>query len=346
MAQFLYDLYNSQYFGVIAIIWLSIDLGWIGRWQALIKRIGQLISKPWIFEEDPNPDEPSMLYPRRFLEQFALISKKRSKKEDEAKEVTKEEAKEETRSWIVSQRDNLFNPDHPIRTLGYVITLSLLVFFLIADTITIANTMVLMGLIGELSPLLQRLDLAILGGALLSAVVGIWMLIEMSGDEGELINLDRTNKTQKNIYRIIAVFVIILSVLVMVALAVQRLISLGMLDSSPTTNIILSFILYGLLAINNSFAAALTFSPAAAGLMTVIYLLVLLLIGLLPVFVALLDIIWRVAFVAVDIAVWVLFTPFIAIPYGISRIIDMFSGDGNDDEENGGKKNNGEEAKP
>jgi hypothetical protein len=178
---------------------------------------------------------------------------------------------------------------------------------------------------------LQRFDLAILGGALLSAVVGIWMLIEMSADKenAELVNLDKLNATQRKIYRIIAIFTTFFAVIVLIALAVQRLISLGVLASSPTSEIILSFILYGVLAINNSLAAALTFSPAATGFMTVIFLLVMGIIGLLPVAAFFLDVIWRFVFVILDVAVWALFTPIIVIPYGIGMMFGLI----NDDED-------------
>lgn len=345
--QLLYNLFNWQYFGIVAIIWIVVDFVWVGRWKALIGRLGLLIKKPWIFEKDEEADEPP-LYPRRFLEQLALNSRREDK--TVAQSNTKGDTKSVTKStttiaskhdpanastsegtlattmtkWGNAQRDRVFDADYPLRSLGYVIALGFFIFFLIADTITIANTLVLMGVISpNLPPILQRLDLAILGGALLTAVVGVWMLVELSG-EGELINTKLTPE-QKRILKLFAVTVTLFATLVMLALAIQRLISLGFLQSTPTMDIILSFILYGILAINNSLSAALTFQPAASGLVVVIYLLVIIIVGILPVLAFLADVIGRAVYIAVDAIMWLVFTPIIAIPYGIGKIFGLFN---------------------
>lgn len=262
--QFLYDLVNWQYFGVFAIIWAVIDLVWVLRWQSLIGRIAKLISKPWIFKTDDEPNDPR-LYPRTLLEQLALNNERKKKTNVDSENGT-------YTGWIEAQQGRVFDAEHPIRSLGYVISLVLFTFFLIADAIVIANTLVIMGLLSsDLPAILRRLDIAILGGAVLTTVVGVWMLVEMSGD-GELINTNMTD-AQKKLFKLFAVIGTLLSVIVMLALAVQRLVNLGYLQSSATTDLILSFILYGLLAINNSLSAALTFQSAASGLIVLIYLL-------------------------------------------------------------------------
>jgi len=262
LLQFLYDFFNWQYFGIFAIIWGVIDLVWIGRWQNLIKRLGKLITKPIIFTKDKEPDEPPV-YPRKFLEELALNSRRETRANVD---LSSTESREGTlRRWINAQRDLVFSPEKPLRSLGYVISLAFFVFFLIADAIVVAATLVLMGVISpDLPPLLQRLELSILGGAIMSTVVGVWMLVEMSGD-GELVSTTTLSPSQRNIYKLFAAITTLFAVIVMIALAVQRLISLGYLQSSPTSDLILSFILYGLLAINNSLAAALTIKPDAAG---------------------------------------------------------------------------------
>lgn len=319
MLQALYNLVNWQYFGVFVIIWGIIDLVWVSRWSDLIGRLGKLISKPWIFKVDKEPSVPP-LYPREFLEQLALTSKRSA---DATKTSPAPDSNGNFKKWLNAQRDRVFNPDHPIRTLGNVISFFLFIFFMIADAIVVAATLVLMGVISpDLPPLLQRLELAILGGALLSTVVGIWMLVEMSG-KGELVNTDDLSDAQRKIYKLFAIITTLFAAAVMLALAVQRLISLGYLESSPTSSIILSFILYGMLAINNSLAAALTFSPGASGLIVLLYIIAILLINLLPVLAFLADVIWRGVYVILDIAIWALLTPIIAIPYGIGKIFKL-----------------------
>lgn len=309
--QFLYDLINWQYFGILVIIWLLVDLTWVGRWKALLGRIGKLIAKPWIFEKDKEPlDTP--LYPREFLEQLALSTRREDTRTDRT-----------LANWIDAQRSHVFDAKNPIRSLGYVVSLLFFIFFVVGDAIIVANTLVLMGTIpNNLPPILQRMDLATLGGALLSAIIGVWMLVEMSGD-GQLINTDQLADSQKSLFRIFSLVITFFSVAVMVALAVQRFIVLGYLQSSATTDLILSFILYGVLAINTSLSAALTFPSAASGLIVLIYLLGILIIGFLPVFIFFIDVLWRAQYIILDILIWAVFTPVIAIPYGISRIFSL-----------------------
>ena len=343
LLQLLYNIINWQYFGIFAIIWIVVDLVWIGRWRALIGRLGKLITKPVIFEKDKEPDQRPV-YPRKFLEQLALNSRREPKADAGAKTGAESKPANALSEWADALRIRGFDPKNPIRSLGYAISLILFVFFLIADAITVAATLDLMGVISfaSLPPLFQRLELAILGGALLSTVVGIWMLIEMSG-KGELINAEDLTPAQTKIYKLFAVVVTLFAGAVMVALAVQRLVSLGDLEASPTTSLILSFVLYGLLAINNSLAAALTFQPAASGFIVIAYLLVLLIIGLLPVFAFLADVVWRVAYVLIDIVAWALFTPLIAIPYGIGKVFGLID---DSNKPSGEDKNPAQPTKP
>lgn len=137
--QLLYNLFNWQYFGIVAIIWIVIDLVWVGRWKALIGRLGMLIRKPWIFERDTKPDEPP-LYPRRFLEQLALNSRREDKtvalsntksdSKSDAKGATTIPSKSDPKSattvastsegtltkWANAQRDRVFDANYPLST--------------------------------------------------------------------------------------------------------------------------------------------------------------------------------------------------------------------------------------
>jgi hypothetical protein len=181
---------------------------------------------------------------------------------------------------------------------------------------------VLIGVEGNLPALLQRLDLAILGGALVSATVGIWILIEMSG-KGEFLAVSKMSTAQRRVYIVLSIMVTFFSVMVMLALAGQRMISLGVYASSPAMDFAISFSLYGLLAINSSFAAALTFSSAALGIIVIIILLAVVLAVVLPALVFLFDLLWRGVIIVVDAIVWLLFTPPMAIPYGIGRLTGL-----------------------
>lgn len=309
--QALYEFTQWQYFWFLLIIWILVDLIWFGRWQNLLARISKLVTKPVIFEKDDEPNIPA-LYPRKFME--ALAQRKSNSNHEEEENYSNPFG-----NFVDAQRESVFDPKHPLRSLGYVITFGGFWFFAIADLIIIANTMVLMALMSPPLPeLLQRLDYAILGGSFLSAIVGVWMLIEMSGN-GELVNTDKLNDNQKKIYKTIAVLVILIAVVVMLALAVERLIQLGYLEASSTSDLILSFILYGLLAVNNSLSAALTFSPMASGLVVILFIISL----ILPLLMFILDIIWRFLYVIIDIILWFLATPIIAIPYGVLKLFGL-----------------------
>lgn len=332
MLQLLYDLLNWQYFGILAIVWVVADLIWIGRWRELLHRLGTLLTKPTIFEKDDKPNEPP-LYPRRFLEQLAQRNKKENQVEPSAKSTASKgqsssESTEQTDpfvKFVEAQKKKVFDPENPLRSLGYVLAFAAFVFFLLADAITVANTLELLGLIAIASgSFLERLDLAILGGAIMAAVVGVWMLIEMSG-RGEMVNTDTLTDSQKKFIRGVSAIVTLLALGVMVAYAVQRLIALGSLQSSPTVDLILAIALYAIQPINISLAAAITFSPAASGIMVLLFLISILLNSIMPLLAFLIDVAWRILYVAIDVVVWALFTPIIAIPYMLGRLFKFIS---------------------
>jgi hypothetical protein len=307
--QFLYDFIHWQYFGILAIIWILADLVWVDKWKSLIGRAGKLLTKPLIFNIDTEPENPP-LYPRIPLEQLA--SSTRRADEDSTGRIG---------MFLNAQRDLVFDPQNPLRSIGYVISLVLFAFFLTADAIVIASTMVIMGLMSpNLPDIMKHLDYAIIGGAVLTTVVGVWVLIDLSGTHGGLINTDLTD-TQKRLLKMFAAVGFLFSIIVMLALAVQRLISLGYLQSSPTTDLILAFVLYGLLAVNNSLSAALTFSSAASGLIVLLYILFV----IFPVLSFILDTIGRPIYIVVDVTLWAIFTPIIAIPHWIGELIKMFT---------------------
>ncbi|MHB8777889.1 MAG: hypothetical protein ACYC6R_09020 [Anaerolineales bacterium] len=322
MLQFLYDLFRSQYFGILVIIWVVIDLVWIDRWKSLIGRIGKLIAKPWIFSRDKEPYEPH-LYPREFLEQLALNSRRESKTDSDSKTSDEPTSRDSFQKWTTVVSARVFDIYNPIRALGHVLALAFFVFFLLANAITIANTMVLLALISpDLPPFLLRLEISMLGGTLVSAIVSVWILVELSG-KGELINVEQLTSSQKSIFKSLSMIVLLFSSAGMIALAIQRLVSLGSLEATPTSDLILSFILYGVITINSALSAAIIFQPAASGLLVVVYLLIVLIVGFLPVIVFILDVLWRTVYIVIDSVLWVVFTPIIAMPYGITKILSF-----------------------
>ena len=312
---FLNSVLHWQYLGIIVVIWLIVDFAWVGRWRSLLGRISQLFSVPWIFAKDPQP-QVHPLYPRIFLEQMAQANLPTGGSGSAGKPASGDALSR----WWRSLGDSVFGNVSPLVSIGHVISLIFFLFFIFADAVTVANTLVLIGIESpNLPPLLQRLDLAILGGALVSATVGVWMLVEMLG-KGEFVATSKMGRGQKVVYSIIAVLITIFSVLVMLALAGQRMISLGLYTTTPQINFIISFSLYGLLAINSSFAAAITFSSAMMGIVVILLLLAMVVSIVLPVLVFLFDLLWRGVIIVLEVVFWALLTPILAIPYGIGRL--------------------------
>jgi hypothetical protein len=306
--------YFWLYFTILAIIWLIVDLAWIGRWKELLARISKLARAPWIFEKDTESKEHP-LYPRRFFEQLAQnnISERRATTPDSSDSLGR---------WWKSLGDRVLGDGSPLVAIGHVLSLIFFLFFIFADAVTVANTLVLIGVEGNLPPILQRLDLAILGGALVSATVGIWIFMEMLG-KGEFIATDKMSKGQKGVFGTLAIIVTLFSIIVMIALAGQRMISLGIWATTPQIDFAISFSLYGLLAINSSIAAALTFTSGAMGVVVIFMLLAVVLGLIMPILVFVFDLLWRGLIVILDVIVWALLTPLMAIPFGLARLFRL-----------------------
>jgi len=311
--QILNSIFKWQYFGILVAVWAVIDLVWIDRWRALLGRISKLFSAPWIFEKDTRPQEHPF-YPRKFLEQLAQNNITVGRADSGSGNSLSR--------WWKALGERVFTQVSPLISIGHILCLIFFLFFIYADAVTVANTLVLIGVEGTLPPILQRLDLAILGGALISATVGVWIFIEMFG-KGEFFPTETMSRAQKTVFKLLSVLVTLFSVIVMLALAGQRLISLGMYASSPAVDFGISFALYGLLAINSSLAAALTFSSGALGVIVILFLVSLVLAIVMPALIFLLDIAWRIVIIVIDIVVWALFTPPMALPYGVGRLFGL-----------------------
>jgi hypothetical protein len=304
----------SPYFWIAVAVWVIVDLAWIGRWRELLARISKLFRAPWVFEKDTEPNEHP-LYPRKFFEQLA----QNNISDGRAGAGTNDNLEK----WWKALGARVMGDASPLVAIGHVLSLVFFLFFIFADAVTVANTLVLIGVESpNLPPLLQRLDLAILGGALVSATVGVWIFIEMLG-KGEFIATDKMTRGQKRVFSFISVVVVLFSVVVMLALAGQRLISLGTYASTPGLDLLIAFALYGLLAINSSLAAAITFSSGAMGIVVIIFLIGVVLTLVMPILVFVFDLLWRGVVVVLDVVFWALLTPVMAIPAAIGRLFHV-----------------------
>jgi len=311
MLQFIYNLINSQYFGILILIWALICVAWVTRWRALFGRIGELIVKPWIFKKDPKPDIPP-LYPRDFLEDLANSTKRPRNTSEPVGTLSK---------WSRAQRDHLFDEKRPLRPIGYMIFLIVFIIFVLADAISVANTLEVLGVItSQLPDIFQRFDLAVFGGALLATIIGLVVFSEVQGVQSEFTSYGELSKAQKSTIKGISVFVVVFSIVVMVAFAIYRLIIIGTLETNSTVDILLNSILFGLVPINSALGAAISFPEAVRGVIVLLILISSLIVSIVPAIAFFVDLLWRLFYIIIDLILWFVFTPILAIPVGIKTL--------------------------
>lgn len=317
MAEIFYNLLNSQAFWVVMAVWLIICIAWTERWRPVFERLGRLVIKPVIFREDPEPDNVPF-YPRKFLEDAANGFR------DTLKQPFTDLIKVVSR-WFSNLTGLIYSKDHPFRTLGYLILLACFLFFVLADAIAVANTLVVLDLwAGELPEILGRFDLAVFGGSLLALIIGMALVFEIRSSSSEFSPWSERDKQTRALAQGVAFLVTLLSLLTLIAWALFRLIELGRLESSPFLDGLLNWVLFGLVPINSALAAAITFLEAIRGILVLFVVVGWALIGvlyivnylatilgsILPFFV---DILYRIIYIVIDLLQWIVSTPIQAI---------------------------------
>ena len=330
MAEIFYNLLNSQAFWVVVAIWGFICIAWTARLKPVMDRLGKLVVKPVVFETDPNP-ESVPFYPRKFLEKSSNGFRDTLQQpfSDLIKIVIK---------WFGYLANLIYSKEHPFRTLGYLLLLVCFSFFVLADSIAVANTLVVLGLwAGTLPEILGRFDIAVFGGSLLALIIGMALVFEIRSNNSEFTTWSERDSQTKALALGIALLVTLLSLITLIAWALFRLIELGRLDSSPVLDGILNWILFGLVPINSALAAAITFLEALRGFLGIFVLFGWVIIGalylinygatilgsLLPFF---FDIIYRLAYIILDVLQWIISTPIQAIVWPFKKIGEIFSG--------------------
>ena len=308
MLQFIDQITNSKYFIIGVAIWFFIALIKISSWQSLLKRIIKISKKPWIFSPDPQ-DDSDLVYPRKFLEQ--LVQSKNSDTGNFGK-------------FLANQSDQLFDHKYPFRTISYVVILAFCTLFILGDVIAASQTLQLLQMeVSFLPESLNQLSISLLAGGVLAAVIGLWILIEASGDAdkpSKTLPFDDYNKVQLRIIKTFSILIFIFSIAIAFAFAQQGMISMGVVETTPTTILIVNYVLFGVLLINNFLAAAISFTFAIQGALVILIILVKIIINFLPVIVFILDVVWRVAHIIIDTAVTFLLTPFLVLTNSISGI--------------------------
>lgn len=329
MAEIFYNLLNSQAFWVVMAVWAFICIAWTERWKPVLERLGRLVIKPTIFRNDSNPDNVPF-YPRSFLEDSAngLRNTLKQPFTDLILIVT---------NWFRQLANLIYDKEHPFRTLGYLLLLVCFFFFVLADAIAVANTLVVLDLwSGELPELLGRFDVAVFGGSLLALIIGMALVFEIRTTKSEFSLWSERDDRTKQLALGIAFLVTLLSLLTLIAWALFRLIELGRLQSNEFLDGLLNWILFGLVPINSALAAAITFLESLRGFLAVVIIIgwvIIAILYLVNYFVTILgstipfliDILYRLIYITIDILQWIITTPIQALVWPFRKIIDVFS---------------------
>lgn len=330
MAEIFYNLLNSQAFWVVVAVWVFVCIAWTERWKPVLERLGKLVIKPVIFKNDPAPENVPF-YPRSFLEDSANGFRNTLKQPftDLIRVVS---------NWFRQLAGLIFNKDHPFRTLGFLLMLFCFLFFVLADSIAVANTLVVLDLwSGVLPDILGRFDIAVFGGSLLALIIGMALVFEIRTKVSEFTLWSERDERTKTLALGIAFLVTLLSLLTLIAWALFRLIELGRLNSNEFLDGLLNWVLFGLVPINSALAAAITFLEALRGLLGVVVLIgwvviaILYLLNyaatilgsLLPFF---FDIVYRILYVSIDFLQWIVSTPIQAVLLPFRLIFKMLTG--------------------
>ncbi len=324
----LYNLLNSTAFWVVVAVWFFICIAWTERWKPVLDRLGKLFLKPVIFREDLYPENVPF-YPRKFMEDAANGFRDTLKRPfaDLIKAFS---------GWISSLINVIHNKDHPFRTFGYLLFLTSFLFFVLADAIAIANTLAAIGItFGAIPEILTRFDIAVFGGSLLALIIGIVLVFEIRSERSEFTYYSERGEKTKALSMGIALLVAFLSFLTLIAWALFRLIALGEMDSNPILNGILNWVLYGLVPINSALAAAVCFSEAIRGIAVIGILVGWIIAGILylldyaatilgSIGPFLVDLLYRMVYITIDILQWFISTPIQAVLWPFRMIAKVF----------------------
>lgn len=323
MAEFLYNLLNSGAFWFLAALWSAIGIFWFSRLNGMIERLKCLVRKPVIYETS---DDDIPFYPRKFLEWLADALK--NKFSDPLSNFISSFS-----MFIEGQYSIVYTSDKKLRTFAYLFFLIGVILFGYADAVAIANSLQALGLIGTLPILLLQYGVAVGSATFLSVIVGFIVFGQSLSTKSDLTHWDEVHGPWKATARVISIFVIIFGILTGVGLGLSRLIDMGIISGSDATQLFVQLGANVLVIVNGTLGASLIFPEGLRGaLMPLIFVqwlfkgIFMIVNELLKFFGAsfpfLLDVLWRIVYIPIDIVIYFLITPLMAIAKLFQTLID------------------------
>lgn len=326
MSELLYNILKSQLFAPFVIVWLIICVANQSARKSFLSRLSILVSKPIIFEKDEYPND-SNLYPRRLLEQIATMFQK-------AFTQPLEVVIDQFKLWIRLQASFAYRPETPIRIVGYFLYLALFILFVWANAISVVTSLDILRIFdGPIPALLTSFEVAVFMGTLGSAIVAGLVLMDIQSERSVLSNWDEHRGMWKRTATTFALIIIFLVLLIVMALGLQRLSTIGVLTGSVMTTAITNFTIIALVPVNNILSTVLISYEAILGILVVLVVIQLPLLGimyilnyllsimgtLLPI---LLDIIYRILLLILDLLFYLILSPIDTV-FGIARWIEQ-----------------------
>jgi hypothetical protein len=285
----------SPTFWIVLAIWLLAYTMRTKSQKANLERIGNLVIKPIIFKQDPNPDNVPF-YPRTLFEYLSNASRN-------ALQHPLVNLIEWLRNGANKMKSLIYSEEHPLRALGSIFSLILFAISALANVIAIVNTWYVLGLWqGEIPELFLRYDIAFLGGSVVALIAGWGTVLEIRSEVSKFTCWSETDERVRSLIMGVSLLVTVLSFSTSIALAVFRLISLHVISSSPFLNALLNWTFFALVPINSTLATAILFSEAMRGVIVASILIILFAVGVLYLLDYILTIFVEVSLIYFDIA--------------------------------------------
>lgn len=326
MPDWLYNLLTSSGIYYLVGIWLLICIAWKSKRDALIAKLIALVSERIIFEEDENPEKITF-YPRRLFETVAKAFQK-------AMIMPLDEVIKGLKKWMMGLINLVYNKERPWRTFGYFLFLVLMIVFVLADAIAIANALDVAGWISyELPSILQQYEIAAAMGSLFAIITGVFVFSEINRDRSVFTDWDNIKGAWKQVAKAMAVFLVVFGFVVVFFFGLQRFEALGFLtNTSSSINILVSVVILIIVPLNTVVATALIAEEGFKGFVLILILILAILTGIVHiinygayvigyVLPFSIDIMWRVALflilligylivTPIDFIIWILSLPF------------------------------------
>ncbi|GEM_PF-6888238 len=266
MPAFLYEFLTSDGFYYFLFVWVLICIASAAKRNILLEKLKNLTSKPVIFDEDKS--EPVDFYPRTAFERIA-------KAIVDFLEKPFISIIDGLGKWINGLKSLVTDSEKKWLPFGYSLFFLLLVFFIFADAIAIANTLVFYGLldVADLWEPLTRYEFATAGGSLFAILVAGLITSEIYSTKSQFTEWDKIEGTWKDIAKAFTRILIISGFVVVFFLGMQRLISLGYFTNfGSTVRSGVDFVVTILIPLNTVLATALILIEGYKGLALVIIL--------------------------------------------------------------------------